>query len=195
MLKRWEFWVFVALAVGASVLVVVGVATHTEAGLAPLTQDVRWVKGMFPLQIQAVSYSSEGPKDLSKLHKSAISSAIATTNERLGFPAYTWDKTGDMDIDIVVGAPFEQDYVDNGGTYVLRHNGWDFQSCSIRTINTGTQEILRYVLEHELGHCLGLAHDESNMSIMRPIQRTRGEGFPPHITDTDRAMLRGMYAP
>ena len=70
------------------------------------------------------------------------------------------------------------------------------RQCLVTTNNTGTVDMLDLVLQHELGHCLGLAHDDYTESIMyggagRALRVT--SGFPPHISDSDRELLRHQF--
>jgi hypothetical protein len=66
--------------------------------------------------------------------------------------------------------------------------------CEVTTSNTGDEEMELLVLEHELGHCLGLAHDDFELSIMRRVQTPTPQGeMGPWITDHDRDLLRETY--
>jgi len=57
-------------------------------------------------------------------------------------------------------------------------------------------ELLNLTIHHELGHCLGLAHDDFEQSIMRREQSPTPWGqLPPWISDDDRALVRSLYAP
>jgi len=191
------------LAIGMTVvcagLVAYGVLTHEEAGLT--TPEAAWPKDKFPLSVSGESYTSEGSTPLTKDHKSALSSVIEDTNSRLGFKVLKWAPKGTdlADFTVTVGVPHDDSWESAGGHYALsgdsRTKRWS--SCRIETSNTGTNLMLYLVLYHEVGHCLGLAHDEqSNVSIMRPTQvETAAGAFPPWITDSDKALLRGLYAP
>lgn len=49
----------------------------------------------------------------------------------------------------------------------------------------------RNVMAHELGHCLGLAHDHIPISIMHP----KLQAIAPYVTDPDTVLLRRVYRP
>ena len=52
------------------------------------------------------------------------------------------------------------------------------------------------VLQHELGHLIGLAHDDYNMSIMFPSELNEwetGAFSTPHLSDTDKRILNELY--
>lgn len=189
---------FSALCAG---LVVWAVLTHTEAGL--VRQDVRWNRSRFPLKVFVHGYDVSEP-DADKAGKHALQQI----NERLGFQAFQQISLADAaDIDIEIGVPQDtkpeppsgamfDSLAEPGGMYRLignQESRWD--KCYIATSNTGTDQLLDQVLQHELGHCLGLAHDDFDSSIMYPVQFIDDEAFPPRITDSDRKALRELYAP
>jgi len=175
------------LFVVAGVLVVVGVTTHTEAGL----MAHRW--DHMPLTVSCARYSEHttgGCGDVSR--------TTTRINQRLGFPVLMMlDRSAvEADVMIVVGAPAEiaSGWDEAGGDADIVAEDGLASLCFVQTRNTGTTELLHMVLEHELGHCLGLAHDDFDSSIMRPTQRPTPDGvFPPRITDHDRALLRETY--
>lgn len=99
----------------------------------------------------------------------------------------------DAAICVHIGVAHEPGYLDAHGdaSHAVTPMG---VYCEARTSNTGTSEILHLVLQHEIGHCLGLAHDDYESSIMYPEQRSTPDGqFPPRISDSDKTLLRGLY--
>lgn len=179
----------IVLALAAIAGVIFGVLTHEEPGIDP--RAVPWPRDRFPLTVCASSYLDTSEDHLEAF--SAVDEAVEVTNERLGFHALESSR-GDAscEIRVTVGVPAEPGWMDPGGDASFGHG----PSCDIRTSNTGTSEILHLVLQHELGHCLGLAHDDWEGSIMRRVQtETPDREFPPRITDTDRETLRALYAP
>lgn len=200
---KWlaAFGLFVVL---CFVLVMCGVLTHHEAGL--VREDVRWSKSRFPLRVSSGAYA--GDADAQAEAHEAVRSAVREVNWRLGFTVLKHVDGADSDIDVVVGVPqYPSDdpgaatdqlaLTESGGFYKLTGDSGVKQwvKCQIMTSNTGTIFVLGLVLEHEFGHCLGLAHDDFDSSIMYPTQRDWGtdSAFPPRFTDSDRSLLRKLY--
>lgn len=196
------------LSVVSLVIVIVSVATHTEAGLLtacehPSTRlnygegcfDVTWERDQFPLQVHATTTNPSPPSD----PEDATQSVISLLNNRLGFTALQWtDDPAAADIAVTIGVAQEvglwMDHA-NGATSHLRAADGTL-SCEVSTWNTGTAELLDKVLTHEMGHALGLAHDDFPDSAMYytvtpdGARLTRGR-----LTDYDRNLLRELYAP
>ena len=101
---------------------------------------------------------------------------------------------------IVLGAPVDSKHETDdvpGGRFELHGSGTVWKRCDVRTLNVaGPDDVEDRVLYHEMGHCLGLAHDDYPLSIMYPKQRaTADKTIPPWISDSDRVLLRELYAP
>jgi hypothetical protein len=177
----------VVLCIAAIAGVIYGVTTHTEPGIDP--RAIAWDRDRFPLAICPDTYV-DGDRSEAIL---ATQAALEVTNDRLDFEALALSLgAGRCDITVTIGVPAEPGWMDPGGDATWTHG----PLCAIRTSNTGTTEILGLVLQHEIGHCLGLAHDDWEGSIMRRVQtETPDRSFPPRITDTDRETLRALYAP
>lgn len=209
--------VIAAIFIAAAVLLIVGLLTHREAGLmgvcwgadgtveryldAP-TDDcpaVRW-DGL-PLRVKAMSNNPSPPDDPER----AARRAIETINERLGFELLRYEEDG-LDhcmeahaVCIRIGEPRQPRWMETAGDTMHFRGSGDGEPlyCEVRTSNTGTIELLDLVLEHEIYHCLGLAHDDFDSSIMRstPMAHVPDGQFPPRLTDSDRDLLRALYAP
>lgn len=121
-----------------------------------------------------------------------VSSAIGTTDQRLGFKLFVLAESN-CDVQFTIGVPVEAGWRDPGGDAVFGTQATGLR-CRATTSNVPSIEILGYVIQHELGHCAGLDHDDWDGSIMRRTQRIRGDTeFPPWISDSDRALLRSTY--
>jgi hypothetical protein len=197
-IKSWKFMAIIVglLTVAAIAGVIYGVTTHTEPGLMAGTpgfgsRDV-------PINVCPGGYvpDIEGTERAF----SAAQDAVNTINQRLGLTVLQVSGPhgdGPCGITVLVGVPSEHSaghgVVDSGGAAVFDNGS---RHCAVTTTNTGTDELLGLVLQHELGHCLGLAHDDYELSIMRPVQSPTPDGaFPPRISDSDRELLRRVFSP
>lgn len=198
-IKSWKFMaiIFGVLTVVSIAGVVVGVMTHEEPGL--MENVPQWNRGDFPLGVCARTYSVEAQDtDLSTEHDAVLQYAISTTNSRLGFTAFRriWRGSGERClVFMVLDEPQDSvTWMDRGGDALLdqRHGSL---TCDVRVSNV-FGELLDLVIQHELGHCLGLDHDSYDASIMRPTQHETPAGqFPPRLSDHDREILRRLYGP
>lgn len=186
--------VAIALAVGVGALIVYGIATHSEPGLHP---DLpRWERSQFPLRILGSTYSAEGARPMR--HRGlVVDSVMRDVNAQLGFEAFTWADDGmNYQVEIVLGVPRDATWADAGGDAIVVSRQGRAERCHVRTSNTGTDAMLGLVLAHELGHCLGLDHDDYDASIMRPVQRQVVDlAALPRFSDFDTGLIRSRYGP
>lgn len=189
-IKSWQFMaILVAIvAIVAVAGVIYGVTTHTERGLKP--DWPRWSRSDFPLRACATMY--EGAPAAAVV---AVGVAIDATNQRLGFSAYDPSlRSDDCDVTVVLGYPAEPGLQEPGGSALMTTTA-EGVSCDVR-ISNAHGELQHLAIQHELGHCLGLDDETFRASIMWPMQvETPDREFPPRITDFDRELLRGLYAP
>lgn len=189
-------WIVVGLLfAGAVTGVIYGVATHEEPGLA--NPEARWDHS--PLTVTCVPYA--GPESDAC---DTVEDVVSVVNHRLGYEALAWRGRrvqGSDDIEVVTRAPVEVGddgpCGQPGECFVLTGSGGVYDRCSVRTMNVsgGAGNLEWLVTYHGLGHCLGLAHDGYDQSIMRGTQSaTPSRTIPPWISDFDRALLRGLYA-
>lgn len=201
-LKSWKFAmiVFVVLCVAAVGGVAYGVLTHREAGF--MEQGYPWAeRTAYPLNVCVHSYPLVGLLDRpgyrriatadDEVHAANLTDAI---NQRLGVTMFrvSPNAAGICDILIVYDVPSgvdDQDAIVEPGGYAVVRPG----QCEIGLSNV-TGELKSLTLYHELGHCLGLDHDDQETSIMRRVQRPTPPGqYPPMISDSDRALLLEAY--
>lgn len=184
--SRWKFSLIAVgvLALLASIGVGYGLMTHNEPGL--MSSAIDWPPDRMPLDVCPHSYVGSSVDAVA-----AVAGAVDTTNERLAFDVFRVSlNPQECDVRVDIGVPSDPGWMDPGGDARFV-NG---PVCEVRTSNTGTSEILALVLQHELGHCLGLDHDEWEGSIMRRDQTATPTGQQaPRITDTDRALLIELY--
>jgi len=168
-----------------------------EAGF--MSRRAHWDNHEFPLTVCASPYVA-AEDDMHALD--LTDRVIRQVNDRLGFKVYSMGTT-DCEVVAVIGEPVDVNTTgapdadgntDPGGAADVNYVLTSGMRCSVHTFNTGTSELTFYTIEHELGHCLGLAHDDWDGSIMRRVQiPTPFESFPPWIDDHDRALLRDTY--
>lgn len=122
----------------------------------------------------------------------------AAFTKRLGFKLFTMQPAGSTDCDatLVVGVPHDVGMRDANGTCEFDPTQITGDRCQMATSNTGTDDMTVLVIEHELGHCAGLAHDDWIGSIMYPtLHETDAGEFPPWLSDHERDLLRARFRP
>lgn len=183
--------VVAAIFVAAAVLLVVGITTHDEPGFA---SDNRW--DHVPLIVACAGYGNDRQPDCEQASRVTIQ-----VNRRVGFELFRYVDTGpdDADVLVVIGVPSDASshWSEAGGFAEVTGTSPTYELCFVQTSNTGSVEMLYLTLHHEIGcHCTGLAHDDFDSSICRPVQRPTPDGaFPPRLTDHDVELLRERYAP
>jgi len=206
MQRKWIVTLVIAgiIAVGAIAGLIYGISTHTEPGF---DEDAApWDREDIPLKVTCRGYTSDRDSDCA-----VALDVIEVANSRLGFKALAYEPspaTKTTTVEVIIGVPQNvgddptgdgQD--DEGNLYHAGENtglysvGGKASRCVIRSSNTGSDTMLWLVLYHGFGHCFGLAHDDFELSIMRPVQREmEASKIPPWFTDYDRGLLRERYA-
>jgi len=194
-----------ALILVVLVLLPVAIFTHEESGLMTACDtesgalnyggacyQVEWAPSQFPLDVYAATSNPEPPAEVGD----AVSGAVDLINSRLGFTALRMSSStsSEIRIDFETAQEVSTSSMTDPGGSALHHREDSRLWCQIRTWNNGTVELVDRVLVHELGHCLGLAHDDFPDSAMYPEMHSDGDRLTrPRITDFDRDLLRGLY--
>lgn len=209
------------LAVVAIFLVIWGVTHHTEGeslevcwvngsaryvegserdhGACEGAEELVWPQEQVPFTL--ASLTSEGqPLAEDSDEVRALTHAVTDLNRQLGFELYRMGTGLDStDATVRFGGALEgggdsppPGYVQHTrvGNNILRGHVW------IRSDVVADMRLLHLVLEHELLHLAGLAHDDFTLSIMYPIARDDWQleaMSTAHVTDVDRSNLRGLY--
>lgn len=198
----WFLGIIILFIVGVIAALTYGITTHTEPGLMRTTPG--FTAADLPINVCPGGYV---PDVESTRHAfSAAQAAVDVTNQRLGFDALRVSEPHDgtpgctHGVSLLIGVPTDHAStgypgVDPGGA-ALFHAG--DRECAITTTNTGTDELLDLVIQHELGHCLGLDHDCWAGSIMCggsccTLAPTSDGQYPPRIDDSDRDLLRHVF--
>lgn len=200
---------FVAiLTVVAAVLVVFGILRHNEPDLLHVvwsggevsayfdepqefTEPLVWEKP-FPLLVKVLNDDRAPAWRVDALHAS-----IASFNRQVGctiFRAAPGGVTSNENVDIWINleAPREV-WTQNSHAGSTRHyialSGK--MEAKIEIYGVPDMASALNAIEHELGHAVGLAHDNFVMSIMHPNAVTNSEFS--RLTDHDKRTLRSMY--
>lgn len=187
------------------ILLPIAILSHEEAGLLTACDtpsgdldytgtcaSVEWDRSQFPLDVYISTTNPYPPRD----PIAAARSVVDHINLNLGFTALrtSSDPNSDIRIDYETAQDSGVSWMRDANGAVLHHRRDGRLWCEVHTWNSGTLELADKVLTHELGHCLGLAHDDFEASAMYPEVRPDGAQVSRlRITDFDRGLLRERY--
>lgn len=191
-MSRGKIWMIGFAVFTAVVAAMIGIGILLGSGEAGLLNDrIRWAADDLPLRVCSHDRRTEDPFALEDHSRRALDHAIAMTNDRLDFDAVALAGGDDCHVVVTFGVPAEAGFRDPGGDA-----SWDDgeRLCSVAIVNV-SGELETLTVQHELGHCLGLADDSDfEQSIMNdPLVETPIRMMPPWISDHDRALLRTLF--
>ena len=168
----------------------------------------QWERSDFPLGVCVHTYRSNERLEPTDDDIATVGEALSRANGRLADIPFGSPWTFDMVeaderpclINVTVGVPTEQGWLDPGGDSQIASAGDRAQRCDVVTANTGgAGDLTVQVIYHELGHCLGLSHveqrNESN-NLMQPETEATPDGqIPDWFSDYHRRIIRERYGP
>lgn len=209
-MKNIGMWVTVGIAalIGAAALGlwIYGVSTHTEPTIQSVCWDgfgvahdecahrtepaeaLVWPQSQMPLVYEVSMYDGSDPSEA----RSTIDTAAALWNSQVGVELLRGAGANDeASVSVVWGAPI----VDNGDLGAVT---WFRRPMRARVeiYNTSNVRWSYLIAVHELGHVLGLAHDDYEASPMWPHTRddsTDGRMDLTVVSGDDRSALRDLY--
>jgi hypothetical protein len=184
----WMFLIAIAILFGAVFLVIYGVVTQYDRGL--MKRDgklLKWERKDLPLRVQ---YDSQVPPSYLADLSATILKINAIVRKAVFHPQLTsFDQVttlGPTHILVVLSSPHA-----SGGEadirYDVRNGRLMAVTVKLRPDMTGQTRLT--AIEHEMGHALGLDHDDKTMSVMHPKVSERAQAF----TKKDQELLRKLY--
>lgn len=123
------------------------------------------------------------------VYRSGFEGALKYWNENLDHEAFVETRNVEnADVIIVEGAINVGDKPHSMGTSHIRTNG---EITAMVTVTIpGDSRRFMLAMQHELGHCLGLAHDEGGSIMNRTLPEPRGKLMFWYVSDKDKKRLR-----
>lgn len=197
--------IFVAvLTVVAGILIAVGVMKHKENDLLHVVwtdgkvsayfdepgegrDALVWKDTDFPLRVKVLNVDRTP-----QWRMDALKASVRSFNTQLRCDIFEIVSSGDGDVFIELEAPREvwtQNLHAGSTTHYISANG--SMKANIEIYGVPNMEAALNAIEHELGHAVGLAHDDFEMSLMHPNAVSNSQFS--RLTDHDKKTLRNLY--
>lgn len=163
--------------------------SNTETfDVCEVDHELKWDKELFPLKV----YATTDNDYLESTYKQTVGYATNWMNTSFGFQLFEITDDIDSDIYIKVGVPHGSWGVGaidaNGACY---HNQVvDGMKVTIFTSNVVTPSELSAVLVHELGHAIGLGHNDVEESFMHIPTLTLDKI---RVRDSNKELIQTLY--
>lgn len=146
---------------------------HNEDQHCRRSSRASWKRSQFPLSLNTeAKYAPQ------------VIEAAKEINEQLGFDVFYVDPT-DREPDVFVAGGSLSLFI-NAKVVRFTAEGRSYAGVMVHTLNVKTETIV-----HELGHILGLQHDNNLLSVMHPV----ATGLTSKFERADVYALRLLYAP
>lgn len=159
-------------------------------------QDIVWDQSQIPLSI-AGTKDRGTPLKGNSVEGKALFVATRDLNKQLGFNLFEVVPYGhSADATINFGEAFRNGGGPPGYVAHLKVNGKLFARAHIRSDVVSSPSLLHAVLQHELMHVAGAAHDPARWSIMYPCTKDdwqSGNLNTSHVTDNDKRLFNTLY--
>jgi len=159
-------------------------------------QDIIWSQAQIPLSIAGTTGRS-GPLRGDSVEAKALFVATRDLNKQLGFNLFEVVPYGHSSDAIVhIGEAFRKGNMPLGYVAHAKVDGKLWARAHIRSDVVSSAPLLHAVLQHELMHIAGAAHDPAKWSIMYPYTKDDWQSdalSTAHVTDNDKRLFNTLY--
>lgn len=187
-LPWYDWFIFAVVFICALISIILGLTRYYDRGFMKRNgKPLMWERDKFPL---LVSFTKDVPNEVLIMFRSIaqeVNSFIGKT--AFGGVLVPWETSTGSGVCILLDV-LEED--GPGGTADIKWNEKTGQILSVHVCIKGDLQDpdLETAIRHEIGHALGLDHDDKSDSVMNSKTEHRAKKF----TDKDMKLLRRAYA-